>query len=199
MREVDVGGRAEIALELTLEPTAADGTASAPSAPPPAAPPAAAPAPVFEMPVIEKTEKTVIERTYVETPAAERTVVERSPARAPSAAPTIQRAIGYTIIAAGLAAGTTGGVLAFQGANRSNDAKDRLAAAATDDEWNTALADFNAGKKRNETGWIVAGVGAAALLGGIIVVATVPERSNYVSLAPWFTAGAGGLTMRAAF
>jgi hypothetical protein len=199
IRDVDVGGRAEIALELTLEPNAADGTAGAPSAAPAAAPPAAAPAPVFEMPVIEKTEKTVIERTYVETPAAERTVVERSPARAPSAAPTIQRAIGYTIIAAGLAAGTTGGVLAFQGANRSNDAKDRLAAAATDDEWNTALADFNAGKKRNETGWIVAGVGAAALLGGIIVVATVPERSSAVALSPWVTAQSGGLAMTGAW
>ena len=45
IREVDVGGRAEIALELTLEPTASDGTASAPSVAPPAAPPAAAPAP----------------------------------------------------------------------------------------------------------------------------------------------------------
>jgi hypothetical protein len=192
VRDVEVGGRAEIALELTLEPNA-DGTATTPASAPAVA---ATPPSVIEMPVIEKT---VIERTYVETPSAERTVVERSPARAPSSAPTIQRAIGYTIIVAGLAAGTTGGVLAFQGANRSNAAKDRLTAAATDDEWNAALADFNAGKKRNETGWIVAGVGAAALLGGIIVVATVPERSNYVSLAPWFTAGAGGLTMRAAF
>jgi len=37
------------------------------------------------------------------------------------------------------------------------------------------------------------------LIGGIVVVATVPERTSYVSLAPWVTAGAGGLTMNGAF
>ena len=198
VRDVDVGGRAEIAIELRLE-AATDASATTPApvaatAPPP--PPAPAPPPVVEMPVIEKT---VIERTYVETPSADRTVVERSAARAPSSAGTIQRVVGYTLVAAGLAGATTGGVLAFQGANRSNDAKNRLTDNATDEEWAAATADFNAGKKRNETGWIVAGVGAAVLIGGIIVVATTPERSSAVALAPWVTAQAGGLAMSGAW
>ena len=98
-----------------------------------------------------------------------------------------------------LAGATTGGVLAFQGVNRSNDAKDRFNVAVTNDEMDAALADFNAGKKRNQTGWIVAGIGAAVLVGGIIVVATTPERTNAVALAPWVTAQAGGLAMSGAW
>jgi tetratricopeptide (TPR) repeat protein len=196
VREVDVGGRAEIALELTLAAISAETPAAAPVAAP--APPPPAP-PVIEMPVVEKT---VIERTYVETqtPSPDRTVVERSAPRASSSAGTVQRVVGYTLVAAGLAGATTGGVLAFQGANRSNDAKDRLSTAGlTDDEWNAAMADFDAGKKRNETGWIVAGIGAAVLVGGIIVVATTPERTNAVAIAPWVTAQSGGLAMSGAW
>jgi hypothetical protein len=196
VREVDVAGRAELALELTLEPVTAPASAVAPAPPPPPAPPpVAVEKRAVEMPVIEKT---VIERTYIETPSIERRPVE-PPRPAPSSI-SVQRIIGLVVIAGGLATATTGGVMAFRGANRSNDAEQRLSVPGlTDAEWDTALADFNAGKSQNERGWIVAGIGAAVLVGGIIVVATVPERSNAVSLAPWFTAAAGGLTMRAAF
>lgn len=192
VREVEVAGHAELALELTLEPVTAPASAAAPAPAPP--PPVVYEKPVVEMPVIEKT---VIERTYVETPSIERRPTEPRPA--PSSI-SVQRIIGLVVIAGGLATATTGGVMAYRGSNRSSDAGQRLSVPGlTDDEWDAALADFNAGKSQNERGWIVAGIGAAVLVGGIVLVATVPERSNAVSLAPWFTAGAGGLTMRAAF
>ena len=197
VREVDVAGRAELALELTLEPVTAPATA-APAAPPPPPPPP--PPVVYEKPAVETPviEKTVIERTYIETPT-----VEKRPAESPRPAPssiTVQRIVGLVVIVGGLATATTGGVLAYRGSNQSNDAKDRLSVPGLSDaEWDAALADFNAGKTRNEHGWIVAGIGAAVLLGGIIVVATVPERTSYVSLRPWFTAGVGGLSMNGAF
>ena len=195
VREVDVAGRAEIALELLLEPVAAP-SAGAPAPAPAPPPPVVTEKPVVELPVIEKT---VIERTYVETPSVERRAGDPSRSPPPSSI-SIQRIVGLVVIAGGLATATTGGVLAYLGSNQSNDAKARLAVPGlTDDEWNAALADFNAGKSRNQRGWIVAGIGAAVLIGGIVVVATVPERTSYVSLAPWITAGAGGLTMNGAF
>jgi tetratricopeptide (TPR) repeat protein len=191
VREVDVTGRAELALELVLEAKDAPRAATAPPEPPPLPPPA--PAPVVEMPIVEKT---IIERTYVETPSSNRpaAAVEQR-AHGQSTAAIVQR-----IIAGGLATATTGGIIAYRGSNESDKARDRLAVPGLSDaEWDAALADFNAGKDRNQQGWIIAGIGAAVLVGGIIVVATVPERSSYVSLAPWTTAGAGGLTMNGRF
>ena len=127
VREVDVAGRAELALELTLEPLAAPASAAAPAAPPPPPPPVVYEKPVVEMPVIEKT---IIERTYVETPS-----IERRPAEPPRPAPSsisVQRIIGLVVIAGGLATATTGGVMAFRGANRSGDAEQRLSAPGSD-------------------------------------------------------------------
>jgi len=209
VRDVDVGGRAEIALELTLEPALADSAAAAPAAPPApaqaaqpiapvaaAAPPPepAAPQPVVEMPVVEKT---VIERTFVETPTIEKRPSETPRVQASSI--SVQRILGYVIVAGGLATATVGGVLAFRGANQSDDARQRLLSASSDADWNSALADFNAGKSRNQEGWIVAGIGGAVLIGGIVLLATVPERSNSISFAPWITTGSRGLAMNAAW
>ncbi len=193
VREVDIVGRNELALELTLEAVTAD-------APPPAPAPAPSPPPVIDKPVVEVPviEKTVIERTYIETPAVEKRAPE--PPRAQPASINVQRIIGYVVVAGGLATATTGGVMAYRGSNRSDEAKTRLSVPGlTDDEWNAALDDFNAGKAQNERGWIIAGVGAAITIAGIVVLATVPERSHYVSFAPWLTAGSGGLAMNAAW
>jgi len=114
----------------------------------------------------------------------------------------VQRVAGFVFVAGGLATATVGGVLAYRGSTQSNDAKDKLGklpSNASDDEWNAALADFNDGKSKNERGWIVAGIGAAVLIGGVVLLATVPERPPSYSLAPWIGGSAGGLAMNGAW
>jgi hypothetical protein len=191
VREIEVAGRGELALELVLEAVAS------PSAPAAAPPPAPSPPPsiVVEQPVVEKT---LIERTYVETPSLEKRAAEPPPP--PPSSISVQRIVGLVLIAGGIATATTGGAVAYRGSNDSNAARDRLnMPGLSDAEWNAALDDFNAGKSRNQRGWIIAGVGGAILLGGVIAVATVPERSKYVALAPWLARGCGGLAMNAAW
>jgi hypothetical protein len=48
-------------------------------------------------------------------------------------------------------------------------------------------------------GWIIAGIGAAISVGGIVLVARAPEKSNTVSLASWVTAESGGVVVRGAW
>ena len=70
----------------------------------------------------------------------------------------------------------------------------------TQAEFEQATADYNAGKSRSQKGWTIAGIGAAGLIGGVIVLATVPsQRITVVGLAPWMTADAGGLVMAGAW
>jgi len=112
-----------------------------------------------------------------------------------------QRTIGYVVAIGGLGTATAGGILAYQGANRSHDASDRLAQARTDAEYDAALPDFQDGKSRNRLGWIVAGLGGAGMIGGIILIATAPERpvsGVALGLAPlrW---GGGGLSLHGTY
>ena len=100
---------------------------------------------------------------------------------------------------AGLGAATWGGVLAYRGANQASDARARLESAPSDQAWDEAKADFDAGKSTNQRGWTIAGVGAAAVVGGILLIATAPDKSSNVALRSWVTAGAGGLIVSGAF
>jgi hypothetical protein len=106
------------------------------------------------------------------------------------------------ITAGGLAAITVGGLDAYRGANRASDANQRLttaSAAGNDADYNTALGDFNSGKSLNQRGWTIAGIGGAVLVGGIIVIATAPERSSSLAIAPFMTASSGGMLARCAW
>jgi tetratricopeptide (TPR) repeat protein len=197
-REIDVVGKGDNAIEMTLEalavPAPLPAAASPSPEPAPAPPPPAAPSP------------PVVERLIIETPAT-RAAVEQPPgdsgvpvlSRAPSSSTNWQRIGGIIVMAAGLATATVGGIDAYRGINQENDAKTRLANATTGAEYDAALPDYNAGKTLNQRGWIVAGIGAAISVGGIVLIATAPEKSNTVSLASWVTTGSGGVVVRGAW
>jgi hypothetical protein len=209
-RDVDVVGRSSAALELALvaaapaaaPPVAAAAAAAATPAPPPeapkeAAPPAAAPAggerPVIGRIVIETPPSApALESARAEPPAA---------AAAAGAAPAVgwQRIVGLLVTAGGIATITVGGIYAYRGANQAADANQRLAAATTGAQWDAAKPDFDAGKSLNQRGWTIAGVGAGVLVGGVIVIASTPERRSTVALAPLLAPRAGGLSVDCAW
>jgi tetratricopeptide (TPR) repeat protein len=118
------------------------------------------------------------------------------PAPAVSSGFSVQRLLGYTALAGGLATATVGGLIAFNGANQANDAKDKLAVAKTVDMWLRDKPDFDEGKRRNQLGWKVAGVGAAVAVGGVVLLATAPETNGgSLALTPMLAAGSGGLVL----
>jgi tetratricopeptide (TPR) repeat protein len=197
-REIDVVGKGDNAIEMTLEALAV------PAPPPVAASPSPEPAPAPAPPAAPSP--PVVERLIIETPAT-RAAVEKPQgdsgmpviSRAPSSSTNWQRIGGIIVMAAGLATATVGGIDAYRGINQENDAKTRLASATTDAEYDAALPDYNAGKSLNQRGWIIAGIGAAISVGGIVLVATAPEKSNTVSLASWVTTESGGVVVRGAW
>jgi tetratricopeptide (TPR) repeat protein len=201
-REIEVSGKSEIAIEMTLDVIAAPVPAPSPAPVTPVGPPPTAVAP----PAIQSP--PVVEKVIIETPASASVGVAK--AEGPQASPNVsgssvswQRIGGIVVIAAGIATATVGGVDAYRGSNQTNDASNRLANATTNEEYDAALPDFNAGKSLNQRGWIIAGVGAALFVGGIVLVATAPasgsEKSNAVSLASWVTAESGGVVVRGAW
>ena len=196
-REIDVVGKSDSAIEMTLEAIALPPpvAALASPAPAPAPVPPAAPSP------------PVVERVIIETPAAAPPTAEGPSGEKgvpmvwtrPSSSTNWQRIGGIVVIVAGIATATVGGIDAYRGANQENDAETRLANATTGAEYDAALPDYNAGKSLNQRGWIIAGIGAAISAGGIVLVATAPEKSNTVSLASWVTTGSGGVVVRGAW
>jgi hypothetical protein len=190
-REISVGGRSNESLEITLE-------AVTTPAPPAAAvpPPAPASAPRAEHSIIE--EHLVVENRGAATPAVAAPAAEAVAVPQPRSSTNWQRIVGVLITIGGVATATVGGINAYQGINQANDARDRLnteGGAAYDAD----KMIFDAGKSRNERGWITAGIGAGIALGGIIVIATAPDKSSSLAFAPWTGAGGGGLSMARAF
>jgi tetratricopeptide (TPR) repeat protein len=193
-REIAISGKAENAIEMTLEAIAAP----APIAPAvPVEPTMPAPA---SPPVVEKV---IIEAPAAPSGASDKAQIEREsppPQRASESSIGWQRIAGIVVIAGGLVTATYGGIDAYHGSNQASDASNRLANAKTDAQYDADLPDFNAGKSLNQRGWIIAGVGAAVFVGGIVLVATAPKESNTtVSLAPWVTAEAGGVVVGGAW
>ncbi len=210
VRDIDVVGRSELGIELTLESLVA--TSPPPVVMPlaPVAAPAPAPAPPSEPAASSRgplIEKIVIQTPPPTAPSYEHTEIERTsspPATTlietrPRSSVNWQRIAGLVITAGGLAAITVGGLDAYHGANQANDANQRLNGAHNDAEYNAALPDFDAGKRLNQRGWAIAGIGGAVLVGGIIVIATAPERSSSLAFAPFMTADSGGVLARGAW
>jgi hypothetical protein len=111
-----------------------------------------------------------------------------------------ERIAGYLLVASGLVMTTAGGLLAYAGASQASEANTRLAAARTPAEWDRSKVDFDAGKSRNQTGWILAGVGAAGVAAGVVMLFILPDRrSPETAVGPWFTGGGGGLALSRAF
>jgi tetratricopeptide (TPR) repeat protein len=195
-REIAISGKADSAIEMTLDAIPAP-AAGGPAIP--VEPMSPAPAPPASPPVVEKV---IIEAPATPSGVSEKAQVEREappPQSAPASSIGWQRIGGIVVIAAGLVTTTVGGIEAYHGSNQTKDASNRLANATTDAQYDADLPDFNAGKSLNQRGWIIAGVGAAIFVGGIVLVATAPKESNIVSLAPWVTAESGGVVVGGAW
>lgn len=98
------------------------------------------------------------------------------PAPLLTASPTARRwrAVGYGLAGAGLVMTIVGAVFAYEGATDANAARARAVEAAMPlppaapnfGSYDTAKLAFDNAKTRNELGWALVGVGAAALVGG---------------------------------
>lgn len=135
----------------------------------------------------------------VEVPGASRLAVELTfPPPAPEALPAVAppavvardrapdprrgwRAVGYGVAGAGLVAAIAGAVVAYGAANDANAARALMVEAsmpsvpATPDlmKYDAAKRDYDAARTRNQLGWALVGVGAAAAVGGA-TLAIVP-------------------------
>ena len=123
-------------------------------------------------------------------PGADEPAIPVPPAGGPAtAAPSNgQRYLGYVVGSVGLVAAVVGGVLASKGASDANGAKtDQATALGNRDACGLTTANraFDSGKNLNTTGWILAGVGGAALVGGVILVLTAPSSAPAKAEASW--------------
>ncbi len=184
-REIDIAGKGSHALEMALQATPVPEAAS---------PPVPAPAlSAFDRVVMEgpRTPPASVDAAPAVRPAPATELSHKSP----ESSVNWQRVGGLVLIAGGLATSTIGGIQAYRGWNQQNDASNRLAMATTDAAYDAALPDYNAAKSTNQHGWIVAGIGGAILVGGIVLVATAPEKSNAFQVASWVTTDAGGVVV----
>jgi hypothetical protein len=195
VQEVDVIGKAERTLNLTLEPDPPPVSAETANAPPSTRALALAPTSPPPLPPAAPPTVTVVEIPRPEPAAA------KTPASGASAPINWQRVIGYVAVTGGLGAATVGGLLAYDGWNKTNDARQRLSNATTGAEYDLATPDYDAAKRRTQLGWTVAGIGAAALIAGIIVVVTAPERTANVALTltPMMASSSNGLALEGVF
>jgi hypothetical protein len=138
-------------------------------------------------------------------PTPEPSPVPPAPARASEGMSTLRIA---GLVTGGLGAALAGiGIgVAVSGISSTNDAADAVDAAHAKGDTKAeaaARADHDAGDAQAAGGWVTAGVGAAALVAGIIMIA-VPTPSSgppapTVGATPWLTLGhadtAGGVTL----
>ena len=86
--------------------------------------------------------------------------------------------VGYSSTAAGAALIIAGGALAWVEKGKADNAQTRESGAATAKDataWDLAHSDLQSARTLNSLGWVGAGVGAAALAGGLILISTAPE------------------------
>ena len=193
-RDLDVTGKARIEIELKLKPVLV--IVKEPAAPPSVLP--AAPTPT--------TNATSMVSPGSQAPS----VVEVTPRSDEDTSPDWRRRSGYALAGIGLAAAIAGGIVGIVSAGDANDARNRAISAADAkpttmkdvNNYAQAKADFDSAKNHNQIGWTVAGIGAAVLAGGVVLVLTAPEHKTSVGLtglAPFLTACAGGLAMEGAW
>ena len=193
-RELDVAGKAGIEIELKLKPVlviVSDAPAVS-AAPPPPAPPTRLAAPVLPINAAASSES--------QTPV----IAETAPRSEEKGSPDWRRTSGYVLAGVGLVAAVTGGIVAIQSVSVADSAKSRATTAAnakvitpTDlSNYDQAKSAFDSAKSRNPIGWTIAGIGAAALAGGVVLVVTAPKHETNVGLsgfAPLLVDHCGGL------
>lgn len=191
VREINVAGRTATTIEITLEAVGARVDASRPAAPSSVV--------VIPLPPQAATAGTSASAPSAGSAESMRQAALRASAGSEDSSISWQRVVGYAISIGGVAAMTVGGVMAYQGANQVSDANTRLAAAPNDAAYDVILPDRQAGESRTRKGWIIAGIGTGALLGGIIIISTAPSRTLPIRLMPSMTAQGGGLNVHYAW
>ena len=192
VREVETRGGSVESVELTLVPLAPAATIAATPAKPAPAPVAPASASPAAAPPA-----TVTATPRPRAPAGADTMAARERAARPRSSVSWQRVAGLTLGIGGLAAATTGGVLAYSGANQAHDAVSALnqlkpTQTTFGTQWKAQDEKYTQGRDHNRLGWIVAGVGAGAVVGGVLLLASAPELSHDLAFAPWVAAGGEG-------
>ncbi len=114
---------------------------------------------------------------------------------------------GFVVGGAGLIATAAGIGIGVSGVSKANAATDAFNAAEAKHPpdvagENTALVDHAAGHNQGVGGWITTGIGSAALLTGIIMIAAAPRKATVTTsflIAPWADASSKGMFLRGAF
>lgn len=110
-----------------------------------------------------------------------------------------RRVVGYAIGVAGVAVAGGGVVLTLTGRSRADSARARAEDAAANGDaaaWDLARSDVDAAKKRNTLGWVLAGVGTATVVGGVLLLVKNPSPSDAAHLSmltPWADRQGGGM------
>jgi hypothetical protein len=184
VRELDVAGKSQVMLELSLQPV---GTIAGAEPPPSAAETASAP---VVSPPPSNGAAPVLPPSVL------------SPDSAPRS--RTQLIIGYSSVAGGAALMLAGGVLAGVSVGKAHTAQDNERAASTANNgiaWDQAHSDLQSAKTLNTLGWVGFGVGAAVLAGGVALVASTPKSHDdrALTVAPWTTAHVTGMAAQVAF
>ncbi|MBN1612787.1 MAG: PEGA domain-containing protein [Polyangiaceae bacterium] len=183
VREVEIAPGSAATLAIGLAPAAA----------------AQSPAPVPPSTAISEAGPATDARPAIAASPAAQTESARTAPLEPDAAresgPSAQRIAGYSLMGFGLASAIVGGVVAGAAAGQAHDAEDRASHPRDPAEWESASSDFESAKDRNQTGWIVAGAGAAALAGGLVLVLTArtPEHDRKQGLGLWLDDSTAGV------
>jgi tetratricopeptide (TPR) repeat protein len=201
VRELEVGGMAQIDIDLRLEAVVGPGAGN-PSTPPPS--PVSAPAPAAAIPPVQVA-PTPVQIVLAPAPATPPTY--SASASEVGGSSNAMRMWGYAVAAAGLVAGGAGVVIAVTGVSAASDARDRAASATAPTptaqaQYDQASSDFEAAKNQTQLGWIVAGVGGGVLLAGVLLVVISPDHKTSAGLprvAPWMTANGGGIAAAGAW
>ena len=113
-----------------------------------------------------------------------------------------QRTAGWIVGGVGLAAAGVGGILALGGSSKQGTAIDAATAAyASGADTGAARSDYDAAGKQMTMGYVLAGVGGAAVVTGIVLIATArsAEPRSALRVGPWLGASSGGATLRGSF
>ncbi len=188
VREVEVPGQSTLNIALTFENDATPVTAPAGAQ---AAVPAPAP-PAAPTPVVVRVESAPPQ----ETTRTEIVPVERA---RPSSNINWFRMTGYVVAAGGVVVGTIGGIYALEGANKASDARSRMAAATTPEDYDAAVPDYDLGKARNQRGWIIAAGGGAGVIAGLLLAVAAPDRGGTAAVTPWLGVGTAGAEFSGSF
>ena len=187
VRELEVAPKSQMDIEISLDKVGSEVQSS----------PQVASPPQIQAP-------TSVTSSEASTPPV---MLATSAANQPESEPAsgkIQRTAGYVIGAVGIGVTSTGLVLALTSASRASTAQNQMSAAHDTGDipaYDAAKSNYDSAKSNNKLGWACLGLGAAALVGGFVLVATAPtaKAGTAWAVTPWNTAHAGGMMAQGNF